>query len=918
MAERKVKQATMPTKKTKKPKAVLRPDITPRVKKTPLSPVAETTKVNTGILSGVKSFAERLHVVRIVTSSRFAKVYVGLALLLLLASTVFWGVLGALVHQGNADQLVDSYLFENAKTFHGALFPDAHTFLLKWPLFVAMKFMGLSAASFGVCTMLLVLATVGAFAFLLYRIERRPLVLGTWYLALASVLLLVPAQPYPGGMLPVNMAMITTRNIEYIFYLGSLVLILRARRWLDWRLIIAVVLLAILAASDRLFIDMSLGGAVIMLGLFALRRARWHVVLAARWLAVSLLAFAGAFGISAVIRWLSITHVSINVGAGPFGLVHSLHDIMLGSVYAGLGLLSDFGANPAAYTSLLRQIPHEALHGLANVGALTYMINFGVFVTGILLAGRFVWRSLKKPAAVTDADAEAHSAAAGLSFMLLVTAVASLGLFVASNHYYPVDARYLQIAVFALFVIAVTYLRHREWLPQRIALVGLLLIVGIGCGLVPAWHNYRAEKVAMQTVNSRNRMAASILGGHHATVLVGDYWRVMPTKLEAGGKLQVMPLTSCTQAQDILSSQTWNIDLRHQKFAYLLTLDHATLTGYAQCTLQQVIAMYGRPNSSTLVAGTPTNPQELLLFFDQGTDAAKQAATRIAAKKAAPPTDTVLPVPVSGLPYTTCSAATIMNVVAHQDDDLLFINPDTLHDIQAGNCLRSVYITAGDAGEGETYWLSREKGIEAAYSAMLGISVPWVQRTVTLPTGQYLTVANPYHSPQVTLIFMRLPDGNLSGQGFKATHYASITRLYNGNLPTIRSVDGQSTYTAPQIVETLATLMDVYGPREVRTQSTLSSTAVRDHSDHRTVGYLTSEAFQVYNAKIKDTSIAYYRGYPVRGLAQNVIGPNLDAKLSVFLAYSKYDDGVCHTEEECANPHNNYSAYLRREYTSTH
>ena len=40
-----------------------------------------------------------------------------------------------------------------------------------------------------------------------------------------------------------------------------------------------------------------------------------------------------------------------------------------------------------------------------------------------------------------------------------------------------------------------------------------------------------------------------------------------------------------------------------------------------------------------------------------------------------------------------------LNIVAHEDDDLLFTNPDELTSIRAGFPVRTVFITAGDAGD---------------------------------------------------------------------------------------------------------------------------------------------------------------------------------------------------------------------------
>src|SRR4051794_36957234 len=72
-----------------------------------------------------------------------------------------------------------------------------------------------------------------------------------------------------------------------------------------------------------------------------------------------------------------------------------------------------------------------------------------------------------------------------------------------------------------------------------------------------------------------------------------------------------------------------------------------------------------------------------------------------------------------------CPAGATMNIVAHPDDDLLFQSPDLLHDVQAGKCVRTVYITAGERG-GDVHTLEfRESGVEAAYAQMAGVANSW-------------------------------------------------------------------------------------------------------------------------------------------------------------------------------------------------
>ena len=68
------------------------------------------------------------------------------------------------------------------------------------------------------------------------------------------------------------------------------------------------------------------------------------------------------------------------------------------------------------------------------------------------------------------------------------------------------------------------------------------------------------------------------------------------------------------------------------------------------------------------------------------------------------------------------ASASLLNIVAHPDDDLFFMNPDVLAVAAAGGSITTAYTTAGDAGQGASYWKSRELGVQAAYAQMAGVA----------------------------------------------------------------------------------------------------------------------------------------------------------------------------------------------------
>ena len=282
--------------------------------------------------------------------------YAAIALMILMTTSAFWAYKSANLQMSNADQLVNPYLFNDSETFKGADLPGAHSFLLKWPLFLIIKLSSYSNMAYIMVTMAAVLITVAALAYVIYKIERRPLMQGTWWLALALALLMIPAQPYAGGLLPVNMGMLTTRNLEYIVYIAALYLFVKSSRFKSQSFLGGCVLLSILIASDKLFLSLSLGGSLLGLIIYSLARHYRYVTLMARWVGGSLIGAVGASLIIALINATKLTRISSSV-AGPYELIHNLHDVALGALYALGGLLTNFGANPAYAATEVKIIP---------------------------------------------------------------------------------------------------------------------------------------------------------------------------------------------------------------------------------------------------------------------------------------------------------------------------------------------------------------------------------------------------------------------------------------------------------------------------------------------------------------------------------------------------------------------------------
>jgi len=855
------------------------------------------------------SVAARLHTA--LSSLLFERLYVVLALLALVGTTTWWTLLGAHIEISNADQLVNAYLFNTADTFRGAMLPGAHTMLIKWPLFWLVKLADFTPTAFMVVTLACSLITVLGLAYVLHRIERRRVAFATLCLVLASVLWLVPAQSAPGSLLPVNMAMIATRNLEYLVYIAAITLFVRVRTLRQWRFWIALALLVLLFASDKLFVAMSIGAGVAGTLLYGVLRRRTVAYIFMKWLGITVIATVLASILLALINSLGVTHIVNSSASSPYGSAHGLHRILLGFVYALLGLATNFGANPAFDVSVLRDIPAQVGDRLTSSAALGFLVNAGLVVVGLSAVVRALKQSLRRPPA--SSHKTIVDTASALSLILLWSSMAMLAVFVLTDHYYAGDARYLTISLFAVFIILATVLRRAKLRHVLLVSIGVLSLVGIIAALPVVNKTAATERHAYDEVTARNDLVMQALAQHQVRVLVGDYWRVIPIQANSHGTIHILPLANCTQPRNTLTSKVWQPPLGHASFAYLLSLDRS-LTDYPQCSLADVQHTFGHPNASVVVAGSLAQPKELLLFYDQGIHRAKTKP-----KPTVTSVGTVAPVTLSQIKAPKCSGETIMQVVAHQDDDLLFMNPDLSHGMQAGNCVRTVYVTAGDAGFNKFYWLSREQGSEAAYNylAHLAPSTVWEQRTVKLANNEFVTMANPRGTSTVSLVFMHLPDGSPSGRGFAASHFESVAKLDAQEVSSIQSVDKQSQYSKGQLTTAMSQLMQFFEPSEIRTQANYISSDYPDHSDHMAVGRFAQQAFSTYEQHRVTTqtpaSLKFYIGYPIHAQPANVTDGDLEQKQTAFFQYARFDGGVCHTMEQCNNEAV-YGIYLQRQY----
>jgi len=704
------------------------------------------------------------------------------------------------------------------------------------------------------------------------------------------------------------MAMTTTRNLEYALFVLAIFYAVQLKSLGDRRVWLVIVMAVIVTASDNLFGVLALGGAVLAAGWYwFVRREQAEAKIAIRWLAIGLAGVIVAKLLLLALHSFNITNIINESTASPFDLVTTGKQLLLGIAYGMAAIWTNFGANPVHAAIVIQEIPKELLASFKKLSIVPYTINSVLLYVGMYAALRLLFSK--------QADRWTR-----LSVVLIGSTLTAVGVFVVTDHYYPVDARYVTISLFAVFIAAATYFRGVTVRYRQMAAIACILLAVLPLGVMTAWQEYQASETALSGKSRITNRVSEELQRREIDRLIGDYWDVTPVKGATGRKLTIAPVENCTTPRQVLNSGAWFRQKPGTPAAYLAVKDpkpagttkDADVT-YGGCSLEKVVSSYGVPTERVAVGDDTqdTNTADvLLLLYAKGiqSDPENNGKANSPERKSEPIGPPQLQSLTPFSEYDSCLAGTTLQVVAHEDDDLLFMNPDLSRSIEQKRCIRTVYLTAGDAGASKEYWASREQGSKAAYAEMYGVPNEWKdQRQVV--AGHSVIVSSLDAVPTVSLVFMRIPDGNMQGQGFVGHGNQSLSRLINDLQPEIQTVDDIGLYTKQDIIDMLHEIMTKDLPDQIRTQGS-DSPGDGDHSDHYAVGVMTKLAAAAY---LQPHKVTKYLGYTMKELPVNISDDEITLKQSAFLAYAKYDGAVCQTAFECQNTYT-YGSYLTRLY----
>ncbi|MEU7731117.1 PIG-L family deacetylase [Streptomyces sp. NPDC040724] len=271
----------------------------------------------------------------------------------------------------------------------------------------------------------------------------------------------------------------------------------------------------------------------------------------------------------------------------------------------------------------------------------------------------------------------------------------------------------------------------------------------------------------------------------------------------------------------------------------------------------------------------------------------------------------------------------VLQVIAHPDDDLYFMNPDLHYSISAGHPVTSVYLTSGEADginagaakEATTapnkaaYAEARQNGIRAAYAKMAtgDRSSAWKRTVVPTKGGGHAEVDVLVAKPQVNLVWLQLRE---AGHGY-ADVPESLHGLWDGKVARLDSMLASGTpvkqrfsYSKDQVVQSLVGVLEQYKPTTVRSQDPTpgrfpDTKRYTDHQDHFYGARFVQLATAAYAKDVKDRphfAVQNYLGY-FNGSLPSALDPDeAKEKLDILDTYAWLDrQNHCGSDAGCGD-----------------
>ncbi|MFG2723473.1 PIG-L family deacetylase [Streptomyces sp. NPDC048416] len=292
------------------------------------------------------------------------------------------------------------------------------------------------------------------------------------------------------------------------------------------------------------------------------------------------------------------------------------------------------------------------------------------------------------------------------------------------------------------------------------------------------------------------------------------------------------------------------------------------------------------------------------------------------------------------------SGGRVMQIVAHPDDDLYFMNPELSQTIAANDQLVSVYLNCGETGglnkvpgaktpprrDIAAYAGARRQGLRQGYAYMATgeARAPWRAEAVALPDGTLIEVDTLVGHRGIQLVFLGLRQHTSYGSGRSKglTQLWSDPSMVSSTLVSTGSpVQDSHPVTRESVIAALTHLLDTYRPTLVRTMDPDPDMQVHDaqhrihhdqpgysdHPDHTATALFSLAAVERYQGpgKGRPYVLEAYRGYGNERWPQNLPAELVRAKADVLNVYGGSPDS-CDFAAGCGD----YDVGQDRSYTT--
>lgn len=250
------------------------------------------------------------------------------------------------------------------------------------------------------------------------------------------------------------------------------------------------------------------------------------------------------------------------------------------------------------------------------------------------------------------------------------------------------------------------------------------------------------------------------------------------------------------------------------------------------------------------------------------------------------------------LTHVQAEPRTTISFVAHQDDDLLFMNPDIASDVEAGYNVWVVYLTAGEVHTRPPfpYADQRIQGERAAYAKNAEVPNNWTYEEMWF--NGHPVATNRLNGTNVRLVFTYIHGA--SGGCATETEpqvgdpYGDLYKMLTFSPYVAQPIDGRPAYNKFSFIGMLHAIIAHANPDYIRSGSTIGhrDRPARDHVDHVSAALLVAEANLLPGTNTTWKRRTEYTAYNSASQPENVFGYWRDRKIEIWDEYWPHDPEV--------------------------